>query len=879
MAPAQNTFSIIPNAPCAINTDLDSSQPRLAARPMTTKQAKKAYQKKNKGPKLSKAEQRRQDLFEQDRIRKEFEKERNQARARAARDKKKEREEKERAERKKKGLPLVDVHPSQDTIAWFVRGDRRKQETRTASPATADADDSDNGTQSAEDEPEPPPKRQRTEFSIPDGPEGPESAKPGSCPSSAGMLGISPTAARVPNIEATTDNNSPAKEQPASEHPNLDLDDPETVDELLDELVTIPSSLPYDSEAARDGKPLPEEQDNHVPNRLSPPKLPDGRSHSPIPTQNSPQEQKAEDSASLPSIPQPLQTLVTDKINLRDKQPTPNRTKPSVLESPIKDLPVPTSGRNQPHVSAPPSFRHPKTPMGPPRLPPKFKAPSHTPASGPRTPQFLVKQPHVPKFKPPVSPISRPHGGYMPQRTAGEQPPMSTQLFMFSHLDDFFPSPSQEVREVFGESKPSIRKNDVQPKPKPAHPTRLPLDRSPLSDSTPSMLNINRAVPKFTESKTGPRFAREIVSTNQSRNLTSLLTAKAQPSNKSEAFHVPFFSTQDFFLSSQDIKDLEDETPSWLGIKPREDPAPSKHAPKTVDPPPLPEATRSKSGISPITSVSQSATKRIEKSELNSGTKSIDTHDWPPHIQVSETSNEGCKGSTVRATTITTTNEQGRRIRPSSGNIKNDAGPNSDNKGATNQGRKPQVSGPSQTRNRTIQPRASPKPFFGSSCREAQYKYIIERNKTTKWEDAAARQKVQEQLERLRRSEDERLNSLLHGAAEDGSSKSVANCASSPKTLRGPTSQRHSQPKGRPQPLTVNQLSKPSQKNTEPNEGRQKRSRSRSSYEIMLEELEQLSRKENKGNQKQEKQAPAVPASQETDYGDAGLDDVLYEML
>ncbi|KAI0182717.1 hypothetical protein EV127DRAFT_302013, partial [Xylaria flabelliformis] len=131
MAPVQNTFSIIPDLPSAINGNLhggaDGSNARTNRPPMTTKQVKKAYQKANKGPKLSKAEQRRQELFEQDRIRKEFEKEKNQARARAARDKKKEKEERERAEKKKKGLPLVNVRPSQDTIARFVRAKPKSQ--------------------------------------------------------------------------------------------------------------------------------------------------------------------------------------------------------------------------------------------------------------------------------------------------------------------------------------------------------------------------------------------------------------------------------------------------------------------------------------------------------------------------------------------------------------------------------------------------------------------------------------------------------------------------------------------------------------------------------------------------------------------------------
>ncbi|KAI1770451.1 hypothetical protein F4818DRAFT_263184 [Hypoxylon cercidicola] len=874
MAPGQNTFSIIPNAPCAINAGLDSSESRAAVRPMTTKQARKAYQKKNTGPKLSKAEQRRRDLFEQDRIRKEFEKERNQARARAARDKKKEKEEKERAERKKKGLPLVDVHPSQDTIAWFVRGDRRKQET-AASPVTAGADDSDSGTLSAQDEPEPPPKKQKTEFSVSGNPE------LGYCPSSAGILG-SLSAAQSPNTEAATDD-SQAKGHSTPEHSNLGLDNPEIVDELLDELVNVPSSLPIDGEATRDSEPLLKEQDAHVPSRPSPPKSSDGLFCSPIPPQKPPPEQKAEDSASLPSVRQPLQTLVANEVNLRSNgtptRPTPSRTKLSIpMEDPIQDSPMPAPRKSQSRVSAPPSFRHPKTPMGPPRLPPKFKAPSHTPASVPRTPQFLIKQSHAPKFKSNNSPTSQPHKGHTPQRTGGEQPPMSTQLFMFSHLDDFFPSPSQEAREVFGEPKLSIGKGGYQLKPKPAHPTRSSLGRNPLSNLTPGMLNINRITPEDKDNRTGTRFTREAISTDQSRNSTSFPPTVAQSSDSSEALNIPFFSTQDFFLSSQDIKDLEDETPPSLGVEPREDPGPSNYAPETVGP--LPEAIRSKPGIDSITPVPRLATKQVEKSELNSGTKSIDTCNGSSHFQGSGMSNEGNKGTTVVGSNMTTPSVQGERIR---GDVENGTRPTMKQKPenttprTTNQSDKPHTPGTMQMKMHVVQPRASPKPFFGSSSRDAQYKYIMERNKTTKWEDPAARQKARQELERLRRSEDERLDSLLRGTVlEDGDSNSVANCASRSKAPTGSAPRTHSQPKGQPQPPTVNQLSRPSQKKAEPNEDRQRRSRSRSSYEVMLEELKELSRKEN---QKQGQQAPAVPASQETDYGDAGLDDVLYEML
>ncbi|ETS75743.1 hypothetical protein PFICI_12687 [Pestalotiopsis fici W106-1] len=189
MAPVQQTFSLIPELPSALHGHGGDQQQqgRISRPPMTTKQAKKAYKAKNKGPKLSKAEQRRQDLMEQDRIRREFEKERNQARAKAARDKRKEKEDREKAEKKKKGIPLVEVHPSQDTLARFVRRPttptvgpksktdssgfpgRRSQSPRDQRPDSlpvvcSEEDDSD-ATLPAEDEPERPTKRQRTEES------------------------------------------------------------------------------------------------------------------------------------------------------------------------------------------------------------------------------------------------------------------------------------------------------------------------------------------------------------------------------------------------------------------------------------------------------------------------------------------------------------------------------------------------------------------------------------------------------------------------------------------------------------------------------------------------------------------------------------------
>ncbi|KAG5999319.1 hypothetical protein E4U43_002137 [Claviceps pusilla] len=118
----QRTFTLIP--PPA-NIRGDAPDRRLSAqhvRPMTSKQAQKAYKASTRTPPVSRAEQLRRDRAEQERIRKEFEKEKATAKARLARERKKEKESAEREQKKKKGVPLVTVRPSQDTIARFVRG-------------------------------------------------------------------------------------------------------------------------------------------------------------------------------------------------------------------------------------------------------------------------------------------------------------------------------------------------------------------------------------------------------------------------------------------------------------------------------------------------------------------------------------------------------------------------------------------------------------------------------------------------------------------------------------------------------------------------------------------------------------------------------------
>ncbi|EGY19459.1 uncharacterized protein VDAG_09661 [Verticillium dahliae VdLs.17] len=109
-------------------------------RPMTSKQAKKLHLERNRGPRLTKQQQRERDRDLQAEIRREIaEKEkaerqekdrvRQQAKARVLRDKKKAKEDAEKDAKRKAGLPLATCRPSQDTIARFFKSNRVEKKT------------------------------------------------------------------------------------------------------------------------------------------------------------------------------------------------------------------------------------------------------------------------------------------------------------------------------------------------------------------------------------------------------------------------------------------------------------------------------------------------------------------------------------------------------------------------------------------------------------------------------------------------------------------------------------------------------------------------------------------------------------------------------
>ncbi|KAI0006362.1 hypothetical protein F4779DRAFT_23809 [Xylariaceae sp. FL0662B] len=940
MPPVQNTFSIIPNPPSAA-PDARPSRP-----PMTTKQAKKAYNKATKGPKLSRAERRRQELFEQDRIRRELEKERNQARARAARDKRREKEENERAEKKKKGLPLVQVRPSQDTIARFVRSNAKKPASKVvASPTPVENDDnandndndgdSDSGshTLSPEDECAPPLKKRKT--GIPDNAQ----ADTGYATCSSAVVDGPSSSTRHNNTKRSTPKTiKPADQCSTPKQASIDPDDSEIVElveqQLFSDAFSALSSPPRDEKGVQDGKTGPPQK--HPLENPSPSKPSVCPPHSATTSGQSSQKQKAVGRISLSPTRQPLQPLSEKETNTRhvgtQQQAPTGQLKPTIAtgDKNINSL-TSVSRKHRPSVPASRSFRHPKTPMGPPPVPPKFKSPGYSPAKEPRTPQFIFKRPEGPKLRP----AENPSQVLSAQQTQESPPPTSTQMFICSHLDDFLPTPSQEMRELFED--PKVNPPMGEPKPRTTHPVYSPVKTHPSADDIPSISSLGCPVPMSRDNIVQDRHIRDNTSYGQPSNPHTF----ARSSGNIDPFNMPFFSTQDLVLSSQDMKDLE-ETSSPLKAKPIEPKHRSKIALSIHDNLSQQEASPSRVGDGLKTFKGEQVAKPVQ--QLASDHKrSSNGYNHSIHHQARAFS-VCASGDAALRTQESRTRQPIREARSNTTPVTNPPQWPKPLENTTQH----RASMPSrdkltgiarlETKHPTqhskskaaAPPRPKPRPFFTSSGREAQYKYTIERSKTSAWEGALARRKAQNELEQFQRLEDERRDQLLlEGLRDEEEDMTIEDYTVTPKS----NAVHHSQTRDQAPPQTVNSLPSQATKNMSSqgakkgNADPKRRTRPKSSYDEMLEllerekarakernlhddMLEQLEREEGEEQrdlyddddmmqlfehenteperdktrgrtlgQEQEQGGVQVPASQETDYGDAGLDNVLCEIL
>ncbi|KAI0481321.1 hypothetical protein GGR56DRAFT_629791 [Xylariaceae sp. FL0804] len=770
MAPIQGVFSIIPlplqqlNAPSAANSSSSatastststSTTSRPSRPPMTTKQARKAHAARTAGPKLTKAERRRQELFEQDRIRRELERERAQARGRAAREKKREREEEARREKRRRGKPLVDVRPSQDTIARFVRGGGRTttrgreedEDVDVDAAAAAGAttakkggcDDSEEGEGEGEvddnspfvDEQDgttspPPPKKKRRRDDGDDGgnddnkddhhspavttrspsprPEeadaDPETARieppcgqsaqspPSTAPDNEQEVGIAPFGVAV---DAAIE-----EQEVHTARPDIAIDRA-FEEQLEDDWLDINDHILGDQPPAQDEKRPSTGQKETLellPRKplvqLLPPKPPEpmvlaGSHHNETnlvprgdmlpPARTSPRGVQRNKYDNDPK------STAFNKPPIQKKQViTAQSAAGSPSLAPLKPA-VP--------IRAPPAFRQPKTPMGPPPIPPRFKSPNTPTPMRSRAPHLLYK-PQTPSREASVEPSRYPTmettaagvelSWHPTMETTAARPPPSTQ-FMLSNLEDFLPSPSQEVRELFEEAEAHTARKEIFGQktaiiPK-VHHTALPLVQQCSAAEKPP-----EKVAGYISNKSSRDPPKAYDSINRVAPVKTAVhgastEAKASPLAGSCAFDISFFSTQDLFLSSQDVRDIGDPG--------------TYHATG-----PLPGASNTTDDESP------SETSAAHEIAASPEERAAPKEEAAPEVQATP----------VRSDTMPP-------------------------------------------------PRPSPKSFFTPSGSAMRLGYALERCKTTRWEDAKARQKAQRDLESIQKMEDRRLGELM----------------------------------------------------------------------------------------------------------------------
>lgn len=546
MAPKQKTFELIPDLPglgqAQQQRPTDAAAAVQSRPPMTTKQAKKLYRQKSKGPKLSKAEQRRIDLMEQDRIRKEFEKEKAQARARTARDKKKAKEDKEKDEKKKKGLPLVEVHPSQDTISRFISrlGFGGKNTTHLETVQEADSESATEVESDSDVKKEP--CEERTGYYVQDhngAAPGKENEDPAVAlgnsmarPAKRRKLGqpsmnLLDRMIHIPSQRPVGPVARVAQEMEKeswSRPSSVDTDDPATETMLEDQLIadvelassksaTRPS--PSRQSPSRESLPSGVQRPSHAsltPRAPSPPPPPPPPGPQPRPQPSRPQNSQGR------------QLATGHRVPLGDMPPTDNlRPRPKPPEDVFKrptSLFVPGS-RQGPAMTCAVAAKPP--------VPPRFKQPAGAvvPRSG--RPRFLPKPVKAAPTPLPVQASPTYAGSRRPAIKDVDAFPTSTQLLVMNHVDELFPSPSQEARELY-EDQQSTKTAKI--------PSRPPL--------------LAQKPPCFTDGHLDRQDGRPAAVA------PTLLPRNQLGGNTPPEF--PFLATQDLILSSQDIQELDTPT-------------------------------------------------------------------------------------------------------------------------------------------------------------------------------------------------------------------------------------------------------------------------------------------------------------------------------
>jgi hypothetical protein len=443
---------------------------------MTSKAAKKAYREANKLPKISKAEQRRIEAAEIACQKKEYEKEKAAAKSKIAREKKLKKEAEERAKRKELGLPEPSrfVRPSQPTIKTFVKsvdGQKRSWEEMN-SKEVDDADimvEGDNDKGQLKEPVEKPAKRVAVKQVDEDDEFGDfPSLSQADLPT---LFAEPDDASRTVSIESSTSKpplarlRSQSVQYQAADHISM-------TDHAKPEAEMAESDLLIEAKLAKT---------------------------------TAPSLHQCQPSIRFPEVASSLRETMTE-LSAGSSSATP---KPDVqkMTSPATQTNGPRKTMDERLGTMPPltvsmtvnqlTSRVPlgEVPrnMGPPPLPPKVQAVTS----------------------------ARKAGGMSEQRLRRETscvPPPSTLAFLEAHLDDFFPSPSQQIRELLEEV-----------------------------DDMPSSTQIAREI-DLEEQDSIPV------------QVPHILSPLPRSQNRVEDESLHFLSSQDLEISSQDLRDID--TPS-----------------------------------------------------------------------------------------------------------------------------------------------------------------------------------------------------------------------------------------------------------------------------------------------------------------------------
>ena len=453
----QQTFNLIPANP-------SNAAPKP---PMTSKAAKKAYLKANRGPRISRAEQRRLEKEELDKQKKEYEKERNAAKAKSVRERKAAKIAEEKDNRRKAGLPEPSrfVRASQPTISMFARaGGKRVWQQIEMESVEEDSEDT-MGEENLQpvDRAEPPAKRVAEEQESDE------------------EFGVFPSMSQADallekidssNVSIVEEETGPKASSKSKYKDSPDFGNFPTLSHLSQEIDTLPigsnSKLrssprlrrevsPKDPVFRRNSQKLPKQK----------PKTP--QEETPLISQmladlatTQLQSEVAEAEARSDPADQPVLQKSPGSITIA-KPLSPSYTTRSSGRNPINNSKrrSPTNSTlQQRSVNLPP----PKGPLPPRDLPQNRSAdaialpkqiaqktvpekcfrdmpPPPMPTAG-RKAAFIAPCPNRSKAVPANMPKNR------FAKRAENIPPTPTQLFLENNLDDFLPSPSQEIQEL-----------------------------------------------------------------------------------------------------------------------------------------------------------------------------------------------------------------------------------------------------------------------------------------------------------------------------------------------------------------------------------------------------------------------------------------------